>query len=1118
MACWQEMWLCQRNGQSTDGLLAGNVTMSKKWSVNRWLVGRKWSVNRWLVGRKCDYVKEMVSQQMVCWQEMWLCQRNGQSTDGLLAGNVTMSKKWSVNRWLVGRKCDYVKEMVSQQMACWQEMWLCQRNGQSTDGLLAGNVTMSKKWSVNRWLVGRKCDYVKEMVSQQMACWQEMWLCQRNGQSTDGLLAGNVTMSKKWSVNRWLVGRKCDYVKEMVSQQMACWQEMWLCQRNGQSTDGLLAGNVTMSKKWSVNRWLVGRKCDYVKEMVSQQMACWQEMWLCQRNGQSTDGLLAGNVTMSKKWSVNRWLVGRKCDYVKEMVSQQMACWQEMWLCQRNGQSTDSLLAGNVTMSKKWSVNRWLVGRKCDYVKEMVSQQMACWQEMWLCQRNGQSTDGLLAGNVTMSKKWSVNRWLVGRKCDYVKEMVSQQMACWQEMWLCQRNGQSTDGLLAGNVTMSKKWSVNRWLVGRKCDYVKEIVSQQMACWQEMWLCDYVKEMVSQQMACWQEMWLCQRNGQSTDGLLAGNVTMSKKWSVNRWLVGRKCDYVKEMVSQQMACWQEMWLCQRNGQSTDGLLAGNVTMSKKWSVNRWLVGRKCDYVKEMVSQQMACWQEMWLCQRNGQSTDGLLAGNVTMSKKWSVNRWLVGRKCDYVKEMVSQQMACWQEMWLCQRNGQSTDGLLAGNVTMSKKWSVNRWLVGRKCDYVKEMVSQQMACWQEMWLCQRNGQSTDGLLAGNVTMSKKWSVNRWLVGRKCDYVKEMVSQQMACWQEMWLCQRNGQSTDGLLAGNVTMSKKWSVNRWLVGRKCDYVKEMVSQQMACWQEMWLCQRNGQSTDGLLAGNVTMSKKWSVNRWLVGRKCDYVKEMVSQQMACWQEMWLCQRNGQSTDGLLAGNVTMSKKWSVNRWLVGRKCDYVKEMVSQQMACWQEMWLCQRNGQSTDGLLAGNVTMSKKWSVNRWLVGRKCDYVKEMVSQQMACWQEMWLCQRNGQSTDGLLAGNVTMSKKWSVNRWLVGRKCNYVKEMVSQQMACWQEMWLCQRNGQSTDGLLAGNVTMSKKWSVNRWLVGRKCDYVKERYPLKDKSYKSYVRPAMLYGSEAWCLSEMWSENFIKDRKIHGESIVSSTAQR
>ena len=51
-----------------------------------------------------------------------------------------------------------------------------------------------------------------------------------------------------------------------------------------------------------------------------------------------------------------------------------------------------------------------------------------------------------------------------------------------------------------------------------------------------------------------------------------------------------------------------------------------------------------------------------------------------------------------------------------------------------------------------------------------------------------------------------------------------------------------------------------------------------------------------------------------------------------------------------------------------------------------------------------------------------------------------------------------------------------------------------------------------------FPLKLNGavYKSYVRPATLYESEAWCLKE--SGNFMKDREIHGEINMWSTAQR
>ena len=48
-------------------------------------------------------------------------------------------------------------------------------------------------------------------------------------------------------------------------------------------------------------------------------------------------------------------------------------------------------------------------------------------------------------------------------------------------------------------------------------------------------------------------------------------------------------------------------------------------------------------------------------------------------------------------------------------------------------------------------------------------------------------------------------------------------------------------------------------------------------------------------------------------------------------------------------------------------------------------------------------------------------------------------------------------------------------------------------------------------------LKRDVNKSYVTPAILYGSESWCLKESYG-NFTKDRKIHGESNVWSAAQR
>ena len=45
----------------------------------------------------------------------------------------------------------------------------------------------------------------------------------------------------------------------------------------------------------------------------------------------------------------------------------------------------------------------------------------------------------------------------------------------------------------------------------------------------------------------------------------------------------------------------------------------------------------------------------------------------------------------------------------------------------------------------------------------------------------------------------------------------------------------------------------------------------------------------------------------------------------------------------------------------------------------------------------------------------------------------------------------------------------------------------------------WLKPRECgEMLHRRFPLKLKGavYKSYVKSAILYGSEAWCLKERW----------------------
>ena len=56
--------------------------------------------------------------------------------------------------------------------------------------------------------------------------------------------------------------------------------------------------------------------------------------------------------------------------------------------------------------------------------------------------------------------------------------------------------------------------------------------------------------------------------------------------------------------------------------------------------------------------------------------------------------------------------------------------------------------------------------------------------------------------------------------------------------------------------------------------------------------------------------------------------------------------------------------------------------------------------------------------------------------------------------------------------------------------------------------------------RRRFPskLNGAVYKSNVKPAILYGSEAWCLKESEMEFLTKDRKIHGENNVWITTQR
>ena len=71
---------------------------------------------------------------------------------------------------------------------------------------------------------------------------------------------------------------------------------------------------------------------------------------------------------------------------------------------------------------------------------------------------------------------------------------------------------------------------------------------------------------------------------------------------------------------------------------------------------------------------------------------------------------------------------------------------------------------------------------------------------------------------------------------------------------------------------------------------------------------------------------------------------------------------------------------------------------------------------------------------------------------------------------------------------------------------------------------------RCDWVKfmecgellygRRFPLmlKGAVHTICVSPAILYGSESWCLIRKWDANFTMDRKIHCESNVWSIAER
>ena len=67
----------------------------------------------------------------------------------------------------------------------------------------------------------------------------------------------------------------------------------------------------------------------------------------------------------------------------------------------------------------------------------------------------------------------------------------------------------------------------------------------------------------------------------------------------------------------------------------------------------------------------------------------------------------------------------------------------------------------------------------------------------------------------------------------------------------------------------------------------------------------------------------------------------------------------------------------------------------------------------------------------------------------------------------------------------------------------------------------WIKFRECGKLLhgKRFPLKLKGivYRSYVRPAILYGGEEWCLKER-EMGILRMTEMHHESSVFSTTQR
>ena len=105
-----------------------------------------------------------------------------------------------------------------------------------------------------------------------------------------------------------------------------------------------------------------------------------------------------------------------------------------------------------------------------------------------------------------------------------------------------------------------------------------------------------------------------------------------------------------------------------------------------------------------------------------------------------------------------------------------------------------------------------------------------------------------------------------------------------------------------------------------------------------------------------------------------------------------------------------------------------------------------------------------------------------------------------RQWSGKKGCVEtvREFTYLADRVSAGEGC---------KAAATVGTICGWV---KFMECGEWLYGR--------FPLRLKGavYESYVRPAMLYGSETWCLRER-EMGVLRRTETHGERDVWSTTQ-